>query len=96
MRRRRMSPEELEGLARSVQGVNSPASVELAVACEQLAETESGRPEVADAARALHNEWALLVARATPAPIHAQQADAIDAQARGLAVRMCEFLKSNG
>jgi len=76
----------------AVRGINSGALALLADDCMKLAEHH---PEIAEEAMSLHTEWAALVAKSTPAPIHLREADLINAQARALAARMFEFLKAN-
>ena len=78
----------------SVQGINSWALGEMAVACSKLADSGQLDVKTASEARALQHQWAVLVQSATPSAGSAAEADSIDKQAKTLADRAVGFLST--
>jgi hypothetical protein len=84
----------LERMKASVQGVNSWALTEMAVACSKLADSGKLDLQTASEARALKHQWGVLVQAATPRAGSAAEAASIDRQAKALADRAVGFLST--
>lgn len=82
----------LERKKKSVSGLDSPALVDLAVACLQVAESGKVDSATASQARALDDEWKTLVQSATSPTRSLAEARVINSQAKELADRMLKFL----
>jgi hypothetical protein len=84
----------LERMKASVQGVNSWALAEIAVACSKVADSGAVDLQTASEARALKHQWTVLVQSATPRAARAAEAVSIDKQAKALADHAVGFLST--